>query len=584
MSTLYEKLYSIDHLFASWKHIKSKGSAGGVDGLSVVQFEENLHSHLLNLQKELKEGSWKPNPYLRVEIKKNEQEKRKLGLLSIKDKIVQQAIRYLIEPRFEHLFLGNSYGYRPGKGHTKAIRRTLNEVQCRKNKFIVQLDIDNYFDSIHHDILFARLRSFLKENEIIRLIELSVKMGVVSKRLKWSECLEGLPQGAVLSPLLSNFYLHPFDQFVTSKTKAYVRYADDFLFLTETEEQTKELVERTTIFLNERLRLRLNEPIIRTTEEGIEFLGVTIRQTGISISDSKRMRLKDRIVAIGMEKGKITSKSLEGLDGIKRYYAPLLSQDELQFFDEEVSTRISDLLMNYSGPAISKKELSNELMKIPSFSTQALLRHKEQMKEWLDLYVAPKRLEIEHGADANRKIINSKKREYQKMEAEGSELVVSSYGSFIGKSARGITVKIGGKNVRNHPSNALKHITVLTKAVTISGEAIAYCMKHKIKIDFFDFTDKHYASILSPALVEETLWQKQVAISIEQKIHLATSIIVGKIRNQINLIKYFHKYHRGCTILTQKKEEAVASMSLLLDKVKAIDCMNEEYAKLLIAV
>ena len=115
--------------------------------------------------------------------------------------------------------MDSSYGYRPNKGHTKAVRRALSECCKKKNKWVLRLDIDNYFDTINHHLLAARLHALIPDEEIVRLIMLSVQMGIVNKHLKWSDNLEGVPQGAILSPLLSNFYLHPFDKYVQTLTR-----------------------------------------------------------------------------------------------------------------------------------------------------------------------------------------------------------------------------------------------------------------------------------------------------------------------------------------------------------------------------
>lgn len=218
-------------LLKAWDSVKSKNAGGGVDGLNVSDFDADIGKNIRELSEDLKAGQWEPQPYLRIEIPKKENEKRKLGLLTIRDKIVQQGIRLLIEPKCENLFLGNSYGYRPGKGAAKAIRRLVNERTRKGFDWALKLDIDDFFDNVDHGILQARLKAIVTDAEIVRLVMLCVKMGVVSKSMKWQDTVKGLPQGAVLSPLLANLYLHSFDQFVTARTHAYVRYADDFVIL-----------------------------------------------------------------------------------------------------------------------------------------------------------------------------------------------------------------------------------------------------------------------------------------------------------------------------------------------------------------
>lgn len=283
---------------------KQKNAAGGIDGCTVARFDEQLDKYLREIQSALKDGAWNPRPYLQVVIKKNDIEKRKLGLLSIQDKIVQQAIKMLIEPRLEKLFVSNSYGYRPGKGHTRAIKRAIAECKKKKSNWVLRLDIDNYFDTINHAILFNRLRPLVEDDEVMRLIELSVKMGVVTHRLGWNSITEGVPQGAILSPLLANLYLHPFDQFVLTHTSSYVRYADDFILLCETREQADNLLNEAASFLELHLKLHLNPPVIDEVKNGFEFLGIVLGGKEVALSGKKEKNLEERIQSIRLTGGK----------------------------------------------------------------------------------------------------------------------------------------------------------------------------------------------------------------------------------------------------------------------------------------
>jgi group II intron reverse transcriptase/maturase/CRISPR-associated endonuclease Cas1 len=580
-SSLFQTLCLPATLYSAWERVKSKKSAGGIDGLSVLAFEENLEQNLQELLEELKMQTWNPEPYLRIEIKKNETEKRKLGLLSVKDKIVQQAIKMLIEPLFEKQFLGNSYGYRPGRGHTKAIRKALHEVSQKQNEWVAQLDIDNYFDTINHEILFSRLQTLISDPEIIRLIELSIKMGIVSKRLKWTEITEGVPQGAVLSPLLANLYLHPFDRFVTDKTASYIRYADDFLIFAKTKEQIDEWVTLASDFLQTRLKLKLNKPLVCNLDRGIEFLGLVINKTGISLSGEKKLKLQKDIQSIKWVKGCFTEKSIETLSGIERYYAQLLPQELLIPLDEMLKVKIASLITSSYKSIPNRKVLSETLKQTPFFSNSIRLSRKQLINDCLTLYSAKKNTGVD--IDKNKKLINQKKKEYQKREAEGSELIVSSFGSFIGKSNQGITVKVNGKLVRKAPSQALEHITITTHGVSISSDAIHYCAENRIPIDFFNYTEC-YASVLSPVFIAQSLWQKQTDMSLKNKVYLASRILYGKLKNQLHLVKYFHKYHKTDNApLEQCYNKTATCLEELIEKVKKFLSENVDYAKELIA-
>lgn len=359
----YSVLCTEEFLFEAWKAIKSKNASGGIDGITLACFDDNLQTYISELSNDLKAGTWSPEPYLSIEIPKKKSEVRKLGLLSVKDKIVQCAIKTLVEPLFENIFMDSSYGYRPNKGHTKAVRRALSECCKKKNKWVLRLDIDNYFDTINHHLLAARLHALIPDEEIVRLIMLSVQMGIVNKHLKWSDNLEGVPQGAILSPLLSNFYLHPFDKYVQTLTRSYVRYADDFCLMCETHEQAKSWLKQ------------------------------------------------------------------------------VVSASYRQIANRAVLTRM--------------------MSEIDYLSNEYQLYKKRILQDYVELYDFHKGLDKEEKAkEQNKKIIEQRKAEYRKREGEGSELLVNTFGCFVGLSGKGITVKRQGKVIHQKPLGALSHITM----------------------------------------------------------------------------------------------------------------------------
>ena len=582
MDTLFQQLCSLKLLHRSWKMVKLKNSAGGIDGVTVAEFEDNLSEYLHALQKELKKREWKPEPYLQIAVKKkkNEAERRNLGLLTIKDKIVQQAIKILIEPHLENLFLNNSYGYRPEKGHTRAIRRTLSEIQNKKNNWIIQLDIDNYFDTIDHDLLFARLKSIVPDGEILRLTELCVKIGVVTKRHKWSDVKQGLPQGAVLSPVLANFYLHSFDQFITTKTSSYIRYADDFLILCQSREEAEQFLSGAREFLLQRLLLNCNESIITSIEEGVEFLGVIIKREGISLSEKKEKDLTERIQAIELEGMFLTKKSLEILQGLHIYYGVLLPEEYLKEFDRILWEKLQSLIEENWRDFRNQQAIVECFKVVQFYSEESILQKKEILAALIVCYADLKREDFENKTDENlnKRLIEQRKREYRIREGAGAELVINTFGSFIGVNHKGLSVRQKGRVVMEASSSQLEHLTVMTEAVSISANAIQYCMKNKIPIDFFDCRGKHYGSVLNPAFVECTLWENQARLEEEKRCFLAAKIIYGKLKNQLNLIKYFHKYHKGAVgILTEKYTDGTQTLKELIDRAKAFSIKTENY-------
>lgn len=546
-SSLYDALCREETLYEAWKAVKSKNSAGGIDGITLSCFEENLAKHILELSDELKVGTWAPEPYFGIEIPKKKNEVRKLGLLSVKDKIVQYAIKMLIEPLFENLFVDNSYGYRPHKGHAKAVRRMGNECMKRKNKWALRLDIDNYFDSINHHLLAARLHAFIPDEEIVRLIMLSVQMGVVNKHLKWSDTVDGVPQGAILSPLLSNFYLHPFDKFVLTLTRSYVRYADDFCLLCESHEQAKALLKQVSVYLQTHLGLGLNPPMVTELRKGVEFLGILISKEGMSISPRKEADLKDRIENLNMTQKGFLPTSIRSWNGVKNYYGILLPQPVLCKLDDYLYDRMKRMVAESYQQIANRVVLKRIVSEIDYLSNEYQLHKQRVIQDYVDIYDRHKGADKERKAkEQNKKIINQRKAEYRKREGEGSELLINTFGCFIGLSGRGITVKQQGKIIAQKPIGSLSHITISSKGVSLSSNLIDYCLANKISIDFFNSSGVHTGSILSNKYIESTLWNKQAQCGMGKRLHLAASMIEAKLRNQFNLVKYFHKYHKHC--------------------------------------
>lgn len=536
-------------LHLAWNMVKAKGSAGGVDGVSITEFEKEKRKQILLLTEELRSGTWKPQPYMEIEVAKtkNPEERRKLGMTAIRDKIVQHAIKSVIEPRYEKIFLGNSYGYRPGKGATKAIRRVLAECHKAQYKYVLRLDIDNFFDTIDHEILQKRLIATGTDTEIIRLIMLCVQMGKVKQGSReWVTTEFGTPQGAVLSPLLSNLYLHSLDQFAISRGVPYIRYADDFLFLTETQEQAGEILSKTESYLKEKLKLSLNQPpAIIDLKDGFDFLGVTIRDKKVLVTEQKRTELCRRILELDFGADGLSPRSLKTWDGMRNYYALLLPQEDLECFDSFLVTRLMATVKGELGRFSSKTELQFALNTIVFLSQSYNKEKKRHFSEIVAEYIGQKLNEKQvSDAQKNKKLIQERKKEYRKKEAETSGLLINKPGTFIGLTSRGVTISKHGKVIAYHHPDNLSQIIVTGLGVSLSSNLASFCMSRKIPIDFFDHQGAHLGSIITAKYVQNSLWLKQALADSAWKNMLASNILEGKIKNQHALLKYFNKYHK----------------------------------------
>jgi len=255
---LFKKVCSVENFTSAWLKIKEKDSAGGIDKISVYDFERNIDHNLTELIKDIATENYMPEPNKKILIQKGNEEYRELGLLSVKDKIAQQAVKQVIEPLFEKKFLNVSYAYRPNKNTYKAIKRTLHHIVQEKRHWICLCDIDKYFDNISHELLLPRLNKVIPDDAVMRLIEIWLKIGKVNESYKWNDVTSGVPQGGILSPLISNFYLHPFDCEMVHNRYGYVRYADDFLVMTYTEKQANIAMNIIIKSLKNKLNLTLN--------------------------------------------------------------------------------------------------------------------------------------------------------------------------------------------------------------------------------------------------------------------------------------------------------------------------------------
>jgi RNA-directed DNA polymerase len=227
--SLMDKVWNPTHLYmGAWQVIRNDG-APGVDHRTCEQLEKELSSEVSLLERRLRAGTFKPQAVKRVWIKKTGRpEKRPLGIPIVRDRVVQATLRNVMEPIFEAEFAEHSYGFRPGRGATQALSRV--EAQLLDGyTWVVDADIQGYFDNIPQDRLMSLLRQRISDGRVLALIEAFLTQGVMESGRDWQPTTKGTPQGAVLSPLLANVYLHPLDLLAQSQGWRMTRYADDFI-------------------------------------------------------------------------------------------------------------------------------------------------------------------------------------------------------------------------------------------------------------------------------------------------------------------------------------------------------------------
>lgn len=240
--SLIDKVVDADTLWRGWKRVEANDGAAGVDRVDVARFGRHLDERLRRLGEALKADQYQPQAIRRVEIPKADGGRRPLGIPTVADRVVQAAVVEVIEPIFESRFAPRSYGFRPGRGCKDALR-DVDEALQSGLVHVVDADLKGYFDSIPHERLLARVHERVKDGAVLRLIEGFLRQPIMSEVAMWTP-ETGTPQGAVLSPLLANIYLHPLDVEMEAQGYRLVRYADDFVVLCATAQAAEAALER----------------------------------------------------------------------------------------------------------------------------------------------------------------------------------------------------------------------------------------------------------------------------------------------------------------------------------------------------
>jgi RNA-directed DNA polymerase len=272
--SLIDKVCSERCLLAAAGQVEANQGAAGMDHVTVKAFGDRREAEVAKLSEQLRAGTYRPQPVQRVHIPKpGTKETRPLGIPTVRDRVVQAAVVKVIEPIFERDFAEHSYGFRPRRGCKDALRR-VDKLLKAGYTFVVDADLKSYFDTIPHAPLLDRLRTKISDGRLLRLIESFLQAGILEGLKEWTPTA-GAPQGAVLSPLLSNVYLDPLDHLVAEQGFEMVRYADDFVILCRTAEDAQralQVVQQWTI--DHGLTLHpAKTRIVDSQQEAFEFLG-----------------------------------------------------------------------------------------------------------------------------------------------------------------------------------------------------------------------------------------------------------------------------------------------------------------------
>jgi RNA-directed DNA polymerase len=348
--SLIDKVTAPATLAVAWAKVRANRGAAGVDGQSVERFERQAELYLRELADGLRDGSYRPQPVRRVEIPKGDGRTRPLGIPVVKDRIVQTAMKLVIEPIFEVGFCSSSYGFRPGRGCKDALRE-VDQLIEQGYTFVVDADLESYFDTIPHAQLMHRLEERISDGRVLALVRAFLDQDVLRGLERWTPNA-GTPQGAVISPLLANIYLHPLDELMTGRGYRMVRYADDFVVLCKSREEAEAALELIQQWVAENgLRLSPAKTHLgdcRQPGEGFEFLGYRFEAGRRRVRKKSLDRFKDKIRAkTGRTRGDSLQRIVTDLNrALRGWFAYFKHADPFTFkvIDRFIRRRLRTLL------------------------------------------------------------------------------------------------------------------------------------------------------------------------------------------------------------------------------------------------
>ena len=313
---LYDRIFRLDILWRAWKEVRENKGSAGIDGITFEMIEEyGVEEYLLDIQEDLKNKKYRPKPVKRVYIPKPDGKQRPLGIPTIRDRIVQQACKIVIEPVFEANFLDSSYGFRPKRDAKQATEKVKKELY--KNWYVVDADIQGYFDNINHEILLGLINRRISDRRVIKLCRQWLQAGVIENG-KYYPTEKGSPQGGVISPLLANIYLHVLDSYWGKHKElgVIVRYADDCIIMVGSEMSANRVMRNISRFIEEKLGLKVNVTKSKVDRpSGLKYLGFGF------YFDSRAHQYKAKPHAKSVEKFKKRMKILTRLSwGVSNSY------------------------------------------------------------------------------------------------------------------------------------------------------------------------------------------------------------------------------------------------------------------------
>ena len=346
---MFEKVLESENLKKAWKQVKANHGAPGIDGMTIGDFPRFIREHWETIQTKLREGSYQPSPVKRIYIPKPDGLQRPLGIPTVLDRVIQQAIAQVLIPIYEPTFCDSSHGFRPGRSAHGAVAQWHRESLVKKpgkEPYVVDCDLKSFFDTVDHHKLMSRLRERIGDARLLALIGKYLKAGLILPDGKFEDTRIGMPQGGPLSPLLANILLDELDHELEARGHRFVRYADDFVILCRSPRAGQRILESISRYLQKRMKLTVNETKSKVVGlSQASFLGFTIVKRRVRWTEKSEERFKAKVRLItrrtrGVSPGKVIGDLRLYIRGAINYYMPGLHFQEARDLDQWMRRRM----------------------------------------------------------------------------------------------------------------------------------------------------------------------------------------------------------------------------------------------------
>lgn len=345
---LLEQILSPENLNQAYRQVKRNKGAGGIDGMQVDELLPFLREHKNELLQSLWDGKYRPKPVRRVEIPKENGKTRKLGIPTVVDRLIQQAITQILSPIFEKQFSDNNYGFRPKRSAHDALRKCKGHI-TEGYKYVVDMDLEKYFDTVNQSKLIQIVSETIKDGRVISLIHKFLKSGVMADGLI-EESPEGVPQGGPLSPLLGNIMLNECDHELEKRGHYFVRYADDLMIFCKSKKTARRTLDHILPYIEGKLFLKVNREKTKVSHVNyVKYLGYSFYiyrgERRLRIHPKSIQKLKDKIREVtgrsnGMGIEERRTKLNQVIRGWTNYFKQADAKSILSDLDEWLRSRI----------------------------------------------------------------------------------------------------------------------------------------------------------------------------------------------------------------------------------------------------